>query len=54
MDAWLKLPRWRKKAELNALDKHGLAAMHYAAKFNRFTIMAKLIDEGASEFERIF
>ena len=26
--------------------------MHHAARFNRFSMMAKLVNEGASKFER--
>ena len=35
------------KAKLNERDEHGMAAVHYAAKFNRLEILKKLHDNGA-------
>ena len=33
--------------KMNEKDEHGLAPIHYAAKFNRFKIVAKLHENGA-------
>ena len=32
--------------KLNELDKNGFAPIHYAAKFNRYDIMTKLVGRG--------
>ena len=33
--------------KMNEKDEHGMAAIHYAAKFNRFQILVKLHKNGA-------
>ena len=35
---------------INALDKEGFAALHYAARFNRVVITRKLLEANCSEF----
>jgi ankyrin repeat protein len=33
---------------VNLADKHGLTALHYAAKFNRSEVLSLLIEKGAT------
>ena len=50
--AWLAaVSDQRKKKLVNAKDKHGFTAVHYAARFNRFKIMQLLLlgDAGRCE-----
>ena len=51
--AWLNsVPDSRKRKLLNAKDKHGFTAVHYAARFNRFKIMQLLLlDEAGGRSE---
>ena len=35
---------------LNEKDEHGMAAIHYAAKFNHFVILVKLCENGAGNY----
>lgn len=36
-----------KRRKLDEKDEHGMAAIHYAAKFNRYKILVKLCENGA-------
>ena len=36
---------------INKLDSEGFAPIHYAAKFNRYDIMRKLVDGGPNLFD---
>ena len=38
-----------RRSQLNALDKEGLAALHYAARFNRVVITRRLLEAKCSE-----
>ena len=40
--AWLQKTTMGKRGSINDVDVAGFAAMHYAAKFNRFKIMQLL------------
>ena len=40
----------RDRHPINALDKEGFAALHYAARFNRVVITRKLLEAKCSEF----
>ena len=40
----------RDRHPINALDKEGFAALHYAARFNRVVITTKLLEAKCSEF----
>ena len=44
-----RLPRVKKEKILNVKDADGYAAVHHAAKFNRFKILQLLVTSGASE-----
>jgi len=45
VDQWIKF--LTSESGLNALDSFGYAPLHYAAKFNRFKILKKLVEAGA-------
>ena len=47
MDQWIRLLSDSNAVQLNSKDKYGYAPLHYAAKFNRFKILVKLIEAGA-------
>ena len=50
--AWLDtVSDQRKRKLLNAKDKHGFTAVHYAARFNRFKIMQRLLLDEAGKDE---
>ena len=38
-----------RKSKLDEKDEHGMAAIHYAAKFNRYKILLKLCKNGAGK-----
>ena len=38
-----------RRRKLNEKDEHGMAAIHYAAKFNRCKILIKLYESGAGK-----
>ena len=37
---------------MNERDEHGMAAIHYAAKFNRFKILVRLHEHGAGKAQQ--
>ena len=39
----------RERRQLDALDKEGFAALHYAARFNRVVITRKLLETKCSK-----
>jgi len=43
------LPKYDKEKVLDARDNKGYAAIHYAAKLNRFKILTLLVTNGASK-----
>ena len=47
LERCIKGPRGRH--QINALDKEGFAALHYAARFNRVVITRKLLEAKCSE-----
>ena len=53
VDQWMEylstLENEVKKKRLNRKDDNGLAAIHYAAKFNRYDILVKLCENGAGK-----
>ena len=56
MRAWLeRLPRrFGSNIEiLNQRDDEGYTALHYAARFNRLTIMQMLVTSGAGRSEKL-
>ena len=51
MRAWLAaVSDQHKRRLLNAKDKHGFTAVHYAARFNRFKIMQLLLLHEAGKY----
>ena len=49
MRRWLQTcPESKKKSLLDLKDKHGFAAVHYAARFNRYKILYLLLLDEAS------
>ena len=53
VDQWMKylstLGDEVKRMKLDRKDDDGLAAIHYAAKFNRYDILEKLCENGAGK-----
>lgn len=48
VDAWIEYVS-PDMGKLNERDEHGMAAVHYAAKFNRLRILKKLYNSGAGK-----
>lgn len=44
VEDWLALPS---ECHLNEKDSYGYTPLHYAAKFNRYSILKKLVEAGA-------
>ena len=38
-----------RRRKLDEMDEYGMAAIHYAAKFNRYKILLKLCENGAGK-----
>ena len=57
VDKWIKflstIKDDEKKKILNERDEYGMAAIHYAAKFNRYSILAKICRIGAGKYRLI-
>lgn len=53
IDDWIDFLSTKKdevrRKKLDEKDEHGMAAIHYAAKFNRYKILVKLCDNRASK-----
>lgn len=45
-----RLFEYEKEKVLNTMDADGYTALHYAAKFNRFNILRRLVNAGSGEF----